>query len=174
MEGSSKAALNSLEDIVWVLLLHPATNEPESRVVRTQDARLLVSALRASPVHRPGAVARVMYVLGAQDDYRKWCTPTSKKIIETKLAAFIVPCSTFDMLFDITKHALCPASKRVSGAEVIELCKRLRCPDTHKDRVRIFPHLKRDDPVCKMCGYLEGDVVAFDRGTHVYWRIVVR
>ena len=157
--------------IVWLMIIHPVLNEPESRMIRTQEARLIITSLDNSPVGR--IPSRALYVLSARADDCRWCTPIAQKLLQYHVSKDIVPCTTEDMLFDITEHHLCPQSRRLSPDETKELCLRLRCPDTHSDRVRVFPHLKRSDPVCKMCGYFEQDLVAFDRGTHMYWRVVV-
>ena len=157
--------------VVWVLVVHPMPDESESRIIRTQDARLIVSALQTSPAKR--FMSRAIYVLSSREN-KRWCTPVARKLLESHITPLVVPCTVADMLFDITEHFLCPPSRRMQSAEIQALCKRLRCPDTHRDRKRVFPHLKQTDPICKMCGYFVGDVVAFDRGSHMYWRVVVK
>lgn len=157
--------------IVWVVIVHPLPGESSSRVLRTQDARSIVASVESCPVAKKNVVA--LYSLSATADESRWCTPVSHKLLEARVAPFIVPCTVEDMLFDITEHVLCPPSRRLEKKEIDDLCRRLRCPDSHAERTRVFPHIQSTDPICKMCGYFVGDVVMFDRRTHVYWRVVV-
>lgn len=157
--------------VVCAIIIHPQPDEASCRVLRTQDARSIVTAIKTCPVGKKKVA--VLYSLSATAEESRWCTPVSRKLLEAHVAPFIVACSVEDMLFDITQHVLCPASRRLNEREVKELCKSLRCPDTREGRIRVLPHLQFTDPVCKMRGYFVGDVIMFDRLTHVYWRVVV-
>lgn len=133
----------------------------------TKDARTLVQSKSFSAFKSFKRTAIVVF------PDAKRMTPSAKKIIYTSFNSRVLHFQIYDLLFDPTEHFLFPQSRRLSQVEISQLCKKMGIKDSPVCRENKLPHLKATDPMCKFMGYEPMDVIQIDRGTHLYWRVVL-
>jgi len=159
-----KKAGGRISSVVCLIFISSSCDAPK---FGTKDARDLVQGKTFDSYNRYKRTAMVVL------PDAKRMTPSAKKIIHSSFEKRVIVFKIYDLLFDPTEHFLFPRSRRLSRDEVTGLCKKMGIEDTAISRENRLPHLKASDPMCKFMGYEPMDVVQIDRGTHVYWRVVL-